>query len=407
VIAPLRLAIAIPAVALAAFGIFRTSLVARADLLARRDTVAALTAAAAILPANALFHARIAELDPSRSGELDRALVLNPRNASWWIMRSVQQEESGDLAGTEASLRSSVAVARYYVPLWSLTAFYYRQANVPAFIRSAKDTLSVGSGDPRSLFQMATKLNLTPEVIEKQILPDRPETQSAWLAYSVERENWPSVTQTARRLTAAGSKTDAPAVLSACERLFLAGKLDESVAVWNAAIGAGWFSLNRLNPAAGASLTDETFSAPRIGLGFDWKVIAPAEVAVSFSAEHYARLEFSGDEPESVDLLSQYLPLLPARRYKLTARSRTEDLPPATGLHWLVTALTPTRTVEALSPNLSGEDVTETSLEFETLPQPTPFRLMLIYRREPGTTRIKGRLWVQSLRLELLKNGSR
>ncbi len=279
--AVVRIALALPAVSVAAFSIFQTSRVARADLLAHQDTVTTLAAASRLLPRNAQFHARLAELDPGRSSELERALVLNPRNASWWIMRSVQQEEAGDLPGAEASLRSAFRIARYYVPLWSLTAFYYREGNKVEFIHSAKETLSVGTGDPRSVFQMAARLGVPADVVQNEILPDQTDTLTAYLKYTLETGDWRSATNTGIHLAAVGSKDDTPALLTASERLFLSGNLNEAVIVWNSAVSAHWISMTRMNPASGVSFNDGAFAQPRIYLGFDWKVPAPAEVAVA------------------------------------------------------------------------------------------------------------------------------
>ena len=127
----------------------------RAEQLSRSDTVEALQAALLKTPGNAEYHARIATLDPTRADELRKALSLNPTNTSWWIMQSVRQEQDGDIAGAERSLHQANLVSRYYVPRWSLAAFYYRQGNKEEFIRWANLALSVGNGVPESLFQMA------------------------------------------------------------------------------------------------------------------------------------------------------------------------------------------------------------------------------------------------------------
>ncbi len=380
--------------------------VARADILANEDTLPSLQQALAILPGNALFHARIAEIDPGRTFELDRAIVLNPRNASWWILRSVQQEEAGDLAGAEASLRSAVKVARYYVPLWSLTAFYYRQARVPDFIQFARETLTVGTGDPRSVFQMATKLDIPADVLQKQILPDQAATVTAYMNYSLDRQDWSAASLTALRLSVVGKKEDTPSLMTAAERFYLVGRSEDAVTVWNSAISAHWISMTQLNPALGVSLNDGTFAQPRIYQGFDWKVPSPAEVTVAFSSGQYIKFEFTGEEAEQCGLLSQYVPLLPGRRYKLTTRYRTEDLPVASGLRWTVEPLPRKDPPLATSANLYGEDMTESSFVFDTPAATAALRLFLSYARQPGTTRIKGSLWLQSVRLELLHKHS-
>ena len=53
-------------------------------------------------------------------------------------MQSVRQEEDGDVAGAEKSLRQANMVSRYYTPRWSFAAFYYRQGNKTEFIHWAR-----------------------------------------------------------------------------------------------------------------------------------------------------------------------------------------------------------------------------------------------------------------------------
>src|ERR1035438_4200726 len=170
----IRFALAIPAALLASYAMGETVRFAWAERLSRKDTVEALQAALRVTPGNADYYARVATLDPSRNADLSLALTLNPRDPSWWIMQSVRQEEDGDVAGAEQSLRQANRVSRYFTPRWSLAAFYYRQGNKGEFIRWARSALSVGNGPPESLFQMAQRMDLTSSQILDSLLPEVP-----------------------------------------------------------------------------------------------------------------------------------------------------------------------------------------------------------------------------------------
>ena len=88
-------------------------------------------------------------------------------------MQSVHQEEDGDLAGAEASLRQANVVSRYFTPaLESCFAFYYRQGNRAEFLRWAKAALSVGNGPPESIFLMAQRLDIPSDQIVNILLPE-------------------------------------------------------------------------------------------------------------------------------------------------------------------------------------------------------------------------------------------
>jgi tetratricopeptide (TPR) repeat protein len=399
----IRFALSIPAVLLASYAIKETVRFAGAEWLSRADTVETLQAALRITPENADYYARIATLDPSRNGDLIHALTLNPRDPSWWIMQSVRQEEDGDVAAAEKSLRQANLVSRYYTPRWSLAAFYYRQGNKAEFIRWAKSALSVGNGQSESLFQMAQRLNLPSSQILDDLLPDVPERVDSYLHLLLEQGKVDQQHAAAARLIRIGSTRNRISILETCESLFKAGRIDQAVDLWNRAIQVRWIALSPLDPLLGESLGDDSFAAESLDLGFDWKNSIPLGVSASRSVtDHSLCLEFSGSQPESCELVSQFVPLLPNRQYRLEVRYRLRSTNLATGLQWSVLPVPSGKPSMAGLMSPSPEKFVEQSFPFETPSQPGPMKMLLSYTRAPGTTRMEGKLWIQSVHLTLL-----
>ena len=190
------------AIALAGVAFVSTAEIGWAEYLARTDKVDALERAVRLTPENADFHARIATLDPARDDELKQALALNPNEPSWWIMRAVGLEQAGDPAGAEKSLRQATLVSDYFVPWWSLAAFYYRQEDAGNFISAAHHALSAGAGDAESIFRMAENLQIPAETAVRQLVPDLPKPLEAWLAFALKEGNLDDALSAALRLTA-------------------------------------------------------------------------------------------------------------------------------------------------------------------------------------------------------------
>jgi hypothetical protein len=390
-------------VLIAGYGIFECSRLVQAEPLARRDTVSALESALRIEPGNAEYHARIAVLDATRNDELETALRLNPRAQSLWIMRSVHQEEEDDVAGAEKSLQRANLVSQYYMPRWSLAAFYYRQGRREEFLEWGRKALSVGYGAPDSIFRMAQRLQFTPAEILNRLIPKSPERVSAYLELVLRDGDLDAAFEAGGKLLEIGTKSDRDRVGEACDGLFAAGRIGDAVGLWNRTIQAGWIDLKPLDVARGASLSDGTFAKTSLQMGFDWRYAAISGVWSSTShADSSLRLEFSGNQPESCELLSQPVPLLPDRRYKLVARYRTDGIVAAGGLRWRVQSLD--RKLSLLDGVMSKatEDYADETFEFRTPAQKTPATIVLAYTRSPGTTRIEGRLWLQSVKLELV-----
>ena len=399
---PARLAFAIPMAVVAGYAIFQMLRFTRAETLARQDTLEALQKAVGLAPGDADYYARMATLDSSRDDELSAALKLNPRKPSWWIMRAVHQEEDGDLAGAEQSLRRANAVSQYYIPRWSLAAFYYRQGNRHDFVRWARKALSVGYGAPESLFRMAQKLGLSPEEALQTVVPKDPERVDSYLRFLLRAGDMEPAYATATQLIDVGSSLNRESIFTTCETLFVAGKIDEAVALWNKAGQAHWIAFRQLDPATGKSVSNENFAEEKLQRGFDWRYSTLAGVAASQSEPNGGlRLEFSGSQPEKCELMSQYIPLLPGRSYKLAVRYHSEGIPPESGLRWSILTIPASQAVVAGLMTVPGAQRVEQAFDFQTPPQRVPMRIVLAYSRSSGTTRIEGRLWIESVKLTL------
>jgi hypothetical protein len=399
-----RACLAILLLSAAGYGILQTSRLARAELLSRRDTVADLEAAARLTPANADYHARIAVIDASRDGELTTALGENPWMPSWWILQSVRQEQDGDVAAAERSLLRANQVSQYYVPRWSLAAFYYRQENRPSFQKWARDALSVGYGAPESLFRMAQRLGLSSEEILRTIVPDDPLKVEAFARLALSDNDLAAARLGAMRLLEIGSKSNLAAVLDVSDALFRAAQISQAADLWNRAVQGKWLDAGIIDPASGKSTASDRPGKPSTEASFDWRHLAVEGVARSVSdSDGSLRLEFSGNEPESCELLSEYAALVPASRYEAVIRYRLEGIAPGAGLRVTVEPLsTATPLAEGLLTS-AGEDFQEQAFPFVAPPQDTPTKLTLRYRRSSGTTRVEGRLSIQSLQLRLLR----
>jgi hypothetical protein len=397
-----RIGTAALALALAFTSLFTTGEIGYAEYIGGIDTLPALERAVRLTPENAYFHARIAMLDPGRGEELKRALVLDRNEPSWWIMLSVLQEQAGDPRAAEHSLRQSTQVCDYFVPWWSLAAFYYRQQDAGNFIPAARHALSVDAGDARSIFRMAENLKMPPDAVGRQLVPDLAKPLQAWVDYVLGEHNAAAALSAELRLTSVGSAANLSGLLATCEALFLAGRANSAVMLWNSAIQKHWMEMTLLDPASGMSLNDGTFSHPRLQAGFDWKLSAPDAVEVTQLDQGGVRFKFDGRQPESCELLSQYVPVLPRRKYQLRTRFRTQGIPPESGLRWAIPA---TPQLSASFPSFSSDTSAEQVVSFETPSEPTPFRLVLSYSRLPGTTRIEGELSIESVGIQLLPAG--
>ncbi len=397
-----RLGLGLCVMLLALCGVLEAIRLAGAEVLCRKDTLTDLRAATRWTPGDADIYARMAVLDSARRDDLRMALELNPRNPSWWITQSIYQEQDGDLSAAERSLLAANAVSRYYTPRWSLAAFYYRHGNQREFAHWANLAMSAGAGPPDSLFQMAERLGLPPDRILDDVIPAMPQQIETYLYRVLAQGRIQTELRAARRLIRCGSRENRYSVLSVCESAFESGMVDQAVGLWNAVIDAGWVARSRLEPATGRSLANDSFVAERWEPGFDWKVKTPPGVSISRSdADSSLCFQLSGLQPQACELITQFVPLLPNREYLMKIRYRLDSSNYAGGIKWSMVGIRSGNSLVEMDLDANGEFV-ERSSHFKTPARSEPAKILLSFSREPGTTRMEGRVRIQSVKLSLL-----
>ena len=401
-VASTRCSLAIPALLVLGYAIILAARLAYVDALVRQDTVPSLKEAIRAFPGNASYHARMSDFDPAgAAGEIRLALHLNPSNAEFWIAQSVIQELSLNFSAAEKSLLEAARVSRYYGPRWALANFYYRRQDQSQFRPWAREALTAvrTAADVPSIVQMSRKLGISSDDIRRNFLPDRPDVIQAYLQEILRDKNWDQLYLLARKLTTIGSNDHRDTILVSAEALFDAGRVDAAIDLWNTAAQLHWVPHASLNPSTGISVTNGTFTLDPLRAAFDWKIHDYGGISAARLPTAGIGFKFSGKQGEACELLSQNVPLMPARKFELRVKYRTTGILPGTGLHWRILGATGPAIAEG--PSLSSEDLTEDMFAFQSPPQQVPLRLSLFYTRVPGTVRIEGRLYLHSLLLTL------
>jgi tetratricopeptide (TPR) repeat protein len=372
---------------------------AYAELQFRRDTAAAVEQATHLdqFAPPAGYFERLAELDPERAGRwLDAALQANPRLSSAWIAQGLAAERAGEMNQAERDLLEAARVDRRYLPAWTLANFYFRRQSPDQFWTWARHAAALTYDDFRPLLALARAVEPRPRVaLEKLGGGDR--LVHADLDDLAARGRLDDAQDVARLMLAQRAPppipSDAPRLLELAERQIRAGNAGYALESWNAAWSL--FNSEPLNPNLGPILANGDLLRSPSGIAFDWR-LPKTEGAASAWRPSQLTFSLSGDQPESCSLLEQILPLTRAKRYRLRFEYFTTGLASPTGIVWDLdgsegSALKPAGAWLAAAAILSTADGgANLSL------------LRLLYRREPGTIRVQGRLELRHLRMEVL-----
>ena len=350
-----------------------------------------------VAPANARAYERWVAFEPDQAVPLlRRAVALSPYLTAAWLELGLRAELAGDRKEAEALLLEAFRHDRMFLTRWTLANFYFRCGDESSFWRWARAAAEYACCDLASLFDLCHRMSPDPLVVLDKAIPPRPSVLHDYLGYLLTTGRLDGAPEAFTRLVAFRRPEDMALLLSVVERYIGSGKTTRAVAFWNQLAAAGLISYSPLDPAKGRSLTNGSFAAKALGLGFDWHRIWNPEAFISGN-----RIEFSGRQLDKTEVLWQPLPLGPGAAYTLQYRYRTSHIGANTGLRWHLLDPRTRQPLTAPSSCLSSDFETEQAWHFRVPNSVDLGHLTLLYTREPGTTRIAGSVEMLSLRLSL------
>jgi hypothetical protein len=366
-----------------------------ADWLYRRNAMDDVVRAVRLAPGNATYAAWLAQLEEHDGRDpaplLDLAVQLNPRDSALWIRRGLNAEWRGDAAGAERDLLQAARVDHTFDPRWALANYYFRRHDADRFWQWIRGALEMSYGDRRPIFRLCWAMSQDARVIRAG-LPDDPAILRPYLDFLRMEDHLDAALPVARELMANADTPAAPVLLAYCDKLLDVAQGASALEVWNALCRRRLIPYPPLDPERSLSLTNGNFAYVPMMRGFDWRVMnTPAVAATRTESPPVFKFSLSGQQPEQCELIAQFVPLAPSRRYRLSFSYRTLDIPPDGGLRWTIAG--------AASPALSAEDWRTESMQF-TSAGAAVARLALNYRRMPGTVRAEGSVWLRDLKLE-------
>ena len=335
-------------------------LLTRADAAFREGTPEGVERAMAQMPGNTAylaFGALQADYEGRDSAPmLERIAHLNPTVSAPRIRLGLAAEQHGDLAVAERWLREAQQVDHQFEPRWTLANFYLRQGRTVEFWTWIRSALEMSYGDRGPAFDLCWRMSSDASEILARAIPNREVVAADYLSYLIERKHPEALAAAAKNVQ------DRNLLLGVTDVLLEKSRYADSVEVWR-----------QLGRSAPQGVTAPNFEEPQTGHGFDWRTIKVQ--GVSHPAP--GRIRLSGDQPESVELLRQFVGgLRPGERYKLMWTA-SRDVP---GVGW----------------RINGEPVTEFHASAEVA------LLSLWYQRPLGEVRAEAVIDLRDVTLSAL-----
>jgi tetratricopeptide (TPR) repeat protein len=400
-------------IVLAALALFQATRYAFADWLATSAVESSVLRATTLVPDNTAAWLRLADLrstsDEDAVGPLRRALKSSPEDAHIWIQLGLELEGRRDLAEAERCLTRAVELDRDFIPIWTLTNYYFRRGDTVRFFPAARRTLAYSRGDLNPLFRMCWSITDDGAVILRDAIPDRDDVLSAYLQWLDGQLD--AAAPVAKRLLDRYPEQGTPALLGYCDRLVSGQRLDAAVALWNQMSGRG---LIKAGPVQPDQIVDGSFRFPPLDTAFDWRASSPPGVDIAAGGSSL-NLSFSGTQPDHCDVVNQLVLLHPDRTYRLRYHFESSGLEAGAGLHWIAGDA---RSGARFAPPLSQFRLTpgdfamaqagDGDYTFIVPPSsashaPVLARIALVYDRVPASATMQGWIRVERVWLEEAK----
>jgi tetratricopeptide (TPR) repeat protein len=406
-----KVAAALVVIAALGLAVFTTVGIYRAEQLAEATTEPELEKAVGLAPANSDAWARLGALREKRgetSGAakaLLQAVELNRYDAAAWVDLGLHWETEGDNTKAKQCLREAVRVNGGFYPRWVLANFYLRQGGGEPFWAVMRQAISRNQADLTGAFELYWRAFDDPNEILQKGIPETPEINRRYFRFLLESNRTAAAAGPWNRIAGRLQPADLPWATRYLDQLVATQSVPEAVQVWNHLCEARLLREQPLDPARGRVLTNGRFELPSSGLAFDWRLARAEGVTADRQASGGASMlciHLSGAHPEATELLSQLAPVEENETYHLRYHYATAGLPDETGLYWTVEE-SPGGAKLMSGPSLAAAD--EGSKEGEatvrTGPRTRLIRLVLAYRRSPGTIRTAGSVCLSDVDLAL------
>lgn len=307
---------------------------------------------------------------------LERAARVNPLSSAPRIRLGLAAEARGDFSGAEKWLLEAARVDRQFEPRWTLANFYFRRERRTEFWRWMRAALEVSYGDRSLAFDLGWRVSQNAEEVLTQAIPERHEVLAAYLYYLMDQRR-EAVAPAALKLAQLHDRSDVSELENACDLLIDDGKFTEARDLWR-----------QLGHSQTGLIGNGDFATEPSGHGFDWRP-SRAEGLVDVALPGSYRIQFSGGQPESTELLRHFAVLQPGKVYSLRWEARTQGFASPSGIEWNAAV-----THGVLEP---AQDWRAGAMDFKA--EAELVRITLAYHRPTGQARAEGSVEIRAVSL--------
>jgi tetratricopeptide (TPR) repeat protein len=381
----------------------------QASHLAARPYLNDLQRAIQLEPSNAEYYDRLGKLltytadDPEAAvSQFQVAVRLNPYAARYWLDLTKAYLITGRISEQRTSLESAV-LANPTTPdiAWQAANFFLLQGDKEEVLLNFRIVLANDPTRVDDALQLCLQVTKDINQILDQAAPEKADIYFSLLHLLIQKGNTVSAQIVWKRLIAL--KQPFGVQLAFPYIRFLLAKRDLTAAE------DAWRNLASLNPGFARYLQSPAnlvvnggFEQKILDGGFDWLCHPSSHVTLAMDGKQFYSgtrslvITFDGQNPPTAGIV-QFIPVKPNTDYEFSAAYRTEDIMSASGPRFSIADAYTNDSLLLTDDFLGTLPWRLQNAEFRT--GPNTELLLLTVSRQPAEPLIRGKLWIDDVRL--------
>jgi len=371
-------------------------------------TLPSLRRAVRLQPRNAEYQYRlgrylsVVEPEPEEAAHAFRAAVaLDSRQARYWFALAGAYQLLGNTAGQRDALEHAVA-AEPTTPevAWEAANFYLTQDDVDTALKHLRTVLTYDPYLPQSALPLCWRIRPDIDYLLREVVPPNASVDSTFLEFLLSKNETSAAGAVWAALVRLNQPLDRRYVFEYVRYLVANQQPDQARVVWEQA--ANLSNLSPYQPSAENLVVNGDFSLEILNGGFDWMYRESPDVSLALDPTQFHSghdsLHLSFDSRGLEDAgIRQLVSVRPNTSYTVSSYYRAEDLQGAGGLRLVVQDLY-TGKICFASEDLANSDFWK-QVGGSFTANPETRLVVLRIQRQPAGSPIKGRLWIDNVRL--------
>ena len=330
------------------------------------------------------------------------AVHLNPYVARYWLDLAGAYQVAGDTSKQERSVEQAVEADPTTPDVaWEAANFFLLQGDQERALRNFRVVLANDPEAVDSALQLCWRATGDANQILDRALPRRPDLYLSFLRLLISKQEVAAAENVWNHLIALNQEFQTGLAFPYFRFLIAKQEVAAAQTAWQQLAGVDR-SLQPYLPSPENLVVNGGFEENVLNGGFDWWYESNAHAALAIDTSEFYNgtrslsVTFDGLNPADAGIL-QFVVVKPNTGYEFSAQSRTEDIQSASGPRFAIVDAYTNASYVLTDDLLDTNPWHEQHARFQTGPNTNLVLLRIV--RQPGAPLIRGKIWIDDIRL--------